>query len=107
MADATPERLQKRWLHSHEEDTATETVFRPASYAFPRSRGRQGFELRPDRSLIEIGIAPTDGPQESSGTWTLHGRRLQFFGGSSRTPARELEIVSAEDDRLVVKKNPD
>jgi len=104
MADATPERIQQRWLHSHEEDSATETVYRPASYAFPRSRGRQGFELRPDRSLIEIGIAPTDGPHESSGTWTLEGPRLQFFDPSSRTPVREMEIVSADDDRLVVKR---
>jgi hypothetical protein len=104
MADPTPERLQQRWLHSREEDSATETVYRPASYAFPRSRGRQGFELRPDRSLIEIGIAPTDGPNESPGTWVLEGRRLQFFDPSSRTPARELEIVSADEDRLVVKK---
>ena len=104
MADPTPERLHKRWLHSHEEDTATETVFRPASYAFPRSRGRQGFELKADRSLIEIGIAPVDGPQEASGTWTLHGHRLQFFGPSSRTPVREMDIVAADDDRLVVRR---
>lgn len=104
MADATPERLQNRWLHSHEEDTATDTVYRPASYAFPRSRGRQGFELHADRSLIEIGIAPADGAQESPGTWALNGSLLQLFGSSSRTPVREMEIVSVDDDRLVVKK---
>ena len=104
MADATSERLQKRWLHSHEEDSATEAVFRPASYPFPRSRGRDGFELGPNHSFVEIGIAPADGPQEATGTWTLHGRQLQFFSPSSRTPARELEIISADDDRLVVRK---
>jgi len=100
----TVDRLHKRWLHSHEEDSAGQAVFRPASYAFPRSRGRDGFELRPDQSLVDIGIAPGDGPQHASGTWALNGQRLQFFSPSSRTPARELEIVSADDDRLVVKK---
>lgn len=105
MADPTPERLQKRWLHSHEEDTATEAVFRPASYAFPRSRGRDGFELGANHGLVEIGIAPTDGPQEKSGTWAIEGPRLQFFAPAARTPARELHIVSMDDDRLVVKKS--
>jgi hypothetical protein len=104
MANATPERLQQRWLHSHEEDSTTEAVYRPASYAFPRSRGRVGFELGPNHSFIEIGIAPADGPQETSGTWALRGQRLQFFTPSSRTLVRELDIVSMDDDRLVVRK---
>jgi hypothetical protein len=55
MNDDTPDpaRLHKRWLHSYEEDTETEAVYRPESYAFPPSRGpRPGFELRPDGSCI-------------------------------------------------------
>src|SRR5262249_46362827 len=97
--DATPENLHGRWLHSHEEDTGVEMVFRPASFKFPPSRGRMGFELRPDQSLVEIGIAPADGPQESAGRWELQsGNQLRFFGASSRKPARTLEIVSAAKD---------
>ena len=104
MKDATPEILQKRWIHSHEEDTETEMVFRPASFAFPPSRGRIGFELRPDQSLVEIGIAPADGPQESSGKWKLQDNLLKFFTPSSRTPTRTLQIISADNKRLRVKK---
>ena len=43
-----PERLIGSWVHSHEEDTATEQVFRRAHYAFPPSRGREALELRSD-----------------------------------------------------------
>ena len=103
--DPAPEILHGRWLHSHEEDTSTEMVFRPASYKFPPSRGRTGFELRPDHSLVEIGIAPTDGPTKASGRWKLDtGNQVSFFQGSLRKPMRTLHIVSADKDRIVVRK---
>jgi hypothetical protein len=40
--------VEGRWVHSHEEDTDDETVFRAADsgYAFPPSRGREALELR-------------------------------------------------------------
>ncbi len=103
MKDVTTDLLQKRWLHSHEEDSATDTVYRPASFAFPPSRGRAGFDLKPNQSFVEIGIAPTDGPQESSGTWKLQDDHLQLEPSSSASP-RTLQIVSADADRLVVRK---
>jgi hypothetical protein len=102
--DATPDLLQKRWLHSHEEDSDTEMVFRPASFKFPPSRGRAGFDLKANKSFIDIGIAPVDGPQESSGTWTLQDNQLQLFKPPSSAPARTLEIISVDKDRLVVRK---
>jgi len=102
--DATPELLQRRWLHSHEEDSDTEMVFRPASFKFPPSRGRAGFDLKANKSFIDIGIAPTDGPQESSGTWKLQDDQLQLSTPSSSPPVRTLEIVSVDKNRLVVKK---
>ena len=45
--------LYQHWVHSHEEDTNTEIVFRPATYNFPRSRGRRSFELKTDGILVE------------------------------------------------------
>jgi hypothetical protein len=79
-------------------------VFRPASFKFPPSRGRAGFDLKPNQSYVDIGIAPTDGPQESTGTWTLQDDQLQLFNRSSATPTRTLQIVSADKNRLVVRK---
>jgi hypothetical protein len=102
MKVVRPELLQNRWLHSHEEDTGEQTVFRPASFAFPPSRGRTGFELKADQSSIEIGVAPTDGPQVSRGHWKLTGDQLQLFKAKTAAPTQTLQIISAEEDRLIV-----
>ncbi len=63
--------LCQRWIHSHEEDTATEMVFRPATFPFPRSRGRISFDLRRDGTLIGRGIGPTDRRTQETGRWRL------------------------------------
>jgi hypothetical protein len=97
--------LCQQWMHSHEEDTGTEMVFRPASFAFPRSRGRSGFTLQPDGGLIEIGIGPTDRRQESQGAWKLEEKgTLVFYGEARRKPKRTMKIVSVDKDRLVVRR---
>jgi hypothetical protein len=100
-----PDGLSQRWLHSHEEDTETEMVFRPANFTFPPSRGRTGFELKPDQTLVEIGIAPTDRPQESPGRWELHGEEEPVLLLSpSEQVARSLRIKAFSPERLVIKK---
>ena len=104
MAQAAPDTLQQRWLHSHEEDSDSEMVFRPASFRFPPSRGRAGFDLKPHGALTVIGIAPGDGPALSEGSWKVDGDQLQFFAPSSTTPTRTLQVLSANRDRLVVRK---
>jgi hypothetical protein len=95
--------LRRRWVHSHEEDTDREMVFRPAAYEFPRSRGRRSFELKPDGTLLEGRIGPTDRPVEAQGTWELQDDRLVLRRGPSETP-RHMRIASVDDDRLVVEK---
>lgn len=99
-------RLCKRWLHSYEEDTETEAVYRPQSYAFPPSRGpRPGFELRPDGSCILFGIAPTDAPTIETVQWNLNGdTRVLTFSDSTRGPAMSVRVKSVGEDRLTVKK---
>jgi hypothetical protein len=97
--------LIQQWVHSHEEDTATETVFRPASFAFPRSRGRSAMALKPDGGLVETGPDPTDRSEESRGTWTLEGNdTLSMYEKGKKKPKRTLEIISLDKDRLVVRK---
>jgi hypothetical protein len=97
--------LAQRWLHSHEEDTASEMVFRKAYYQFPPSRGRTGFELREDHSLVEIGVAPGDGPSESAGYWELGApQQLRFCRRAGAPPFRAMDITQVEDGLLRVKK---
>jgi hypothetical protein len=97
--------LHQHWVHSHEEDTETELVFRPASFAFPRSRGRTAFTLKPDGGLVEIGIGPTDRRQESKGTWKLEDDdTLLFYEKKQTKPKRKMKIVSVDKDRLVLRR---
>jgi hypothetical protein len=98
---AAPKILLGRWLHSHEEDTDAELVYRPATYRFPPSRGRTGFELRPDGTMVESGIGPTDRRAESPGTWRLSGNTLVLDRAAG---SRVLAIVDAAPDRLKVSR---
>ena len=101
-----PARLHKRWLHSYEEDTETEAVYRPESYAFSPSRGpRPGFELRPDGSCILFAIAPTDAPTTETGRWELNGDTgVLTCTDKARRPAMSVRVTSVGEDRLTVDK---
>jgi hypothetical protein len=99
------ELLHQPWVHAHEEDTPTEAVYRPASYPLPRSRGRTGFELRPDGTVTHVGIGPTDIPEQTAGSWELEEDdiptvRIRLHTGETQA----LPILSVENDRLVVRK---
>jgi hypothetical protein len=97
--------LPQHWVHSHEEDTETERVFRPASFAFPRSRGRSAIAMQPDGDLVETGIGPTDRPQESRGIWKLEEEDiLSLYETGKKKPKRTMKIVSLDRNRLVLKK---
>jgi hypothetical protein len=94
------DRLAGRWVHSHEEDSADEMVFRSADYAFPPSRGREAIELRPDGSYAGTVPGPVDKPVAGdTGQWTLEddGRRL-------RLGDRVLDVTSVGDGVLRVRR---
>ena len=91
------------WVHSHEEDSAAGMIFRPASFSFPRSRGRDSFELQTD-ALVERGPGPGDAATEKRGTWSvLENGELSFFRGAEKKPARVLKVISVQPERLVVR----
>jgi hypothetical protein len=97
---AERDRLAGRWVHSHEEDSGDEMVFRSADYAFPPSRGRESIDLRPDGSYAGTVPGPVDKPVPGAeGEWTLEddGRRL-------RLGDRVLEVVDAEPGVLRVRR---
>jgi hypothetical protein len=107
VMNARPTRamLSRHWVHSHEEDTDTEKVYRPSDFPFPRSRGRASFELRVDGTLKEFGIGSTDRPQESEGTWEFdNGDTLKFFSGIPHPSTKVLRIASADENKLVIRK---
>ena len=96
--------LTRRWLHSHEEDTAEETVYRPADYPFPPSRGRMGFELRPDGTLVRIGIAARDGVTAQPGHWSVSEGDSPELALRSGGSEEVLRVKAVDADRLTIRK---
>ena len=96
--------LAQSWVHSHEEDTATATVYRLATFPFPPSRGRKGFNLQPDGTLTARKPGPTDQTMLATGAWKLAGNRLELSPQGEGTQI--LNIESVEPERLVVRKTP-
>lgn len=100
-----PEAAFKSWIHSREEDSFGIRVYRPQGYRFPPSRGRTGFEIRPDGAFVRIDIGPADGTRGIHGRWrTEPGRRvrIQYDDGREET----IILVSVDEDLLKVQMVP-
>lgn len=97
------EEVLGRWLHSREENEGGVRVYRPEDYQFPPSRGRDGFEIRPEGEFIQLSIAPTDGLLETAGEWSIDGDRISVSleDGTEYT----LHVVGDGDD-LWIERRP-
>ena len=95
------------WVHSYEEDTDSESVYRPASFAFPPARGRTGFELLPDMSCRLVGIAAADGSEVTEGTWEIEGEDTLCIRIKRRGTGQVLRVASIDHDRLAIRKTSD
>ncbi len=94
-----------RWMHSHEEDAPGVTVYRPASYSFPPSRGRVGFEFRECGKLVYYAIARADGSEQISGSWAIEEpNRVRINVDSERTQPFVLQVVFCDDEVLKVRQ---
>jgi hypothetical protein len=96
---APEEQLFRRWGHSFEEDHDDVRVYRPAEYDFPRARGRDGIEFRPDGSYIDWVVGPGDAGEPRGGRWRLEGDgRIRVTSAADQE--RVVEVVSVSPDRL-------
>lgn len=103
MAFKVEDLLDKRWVHSHEEDTANSKVFRPETYKkFPRSRGRFSFELKADEKAVIYGYGVTDRSQPREGTWRVENNSLVLSSDSGQEVV--FKVLSATVDRLEIEK---
>lgn len=96
--------MSGRWVHAHEEDTEDEMVFRPADTDLPPARGRMAFELRTDGTFAESGLGATDVPVEATGSWVVVGDTIMLSEGAAQGVPREMQVVTADEDRLVIHK---
>lgn len=116
-ADELPQAIGRVWIHSAEEDTGEIEVYRPADFAFPPSRGREGFEIRKGGVFVLHRIAPTDGIEPIEGRWRADGAdriAVTFPGAKPREllpgevippPApRTIRIASCDGKILRVRK---
>ncbi|CAN5117859.1 hypothetical protein BH23BAC1_BH23BAC1_14220 [soil metagenome] len=67
------------WVHSYEEDSGNITVYRPQSFDFPPSRGREGFEFKDGGLFKKYVIAPADGINTINGRWRKTEEENVFF----------------------------
>lgn len=95
--------LFQSWGHSREEDENGLTVYRPAHYKFPLSRGRDGLEFRPDGTIVKSGPGADDRSRSATGEWkSSGGERLHVRLGAD-SPPRQLTIVDCDEQVLKVR----
>ena len=82
-------------------------VFRRAGTDLPPSRGRMAFDLRADGTFTESGLGAIDVPEEATGSWTLQGEKITLSEGATQGVPREMEVVSADDEKLVILRRRD
>ena len=105
MASIDLTMLVKSWVHSHEEDSEDQVVYRPETFAFPPSRGRGGFDLDPNGTMTQFGPGPTDWTTTQRGRWKIEeDGRLALYSAGSDSPSRVMKITSLSEDKLVLDK---
>jgi hypothetical protein len=92
----------RRWTHSREEDTSDVTVFRPSSFAFPPSRGREGIEFRENGEVFHYRIGATDRSEAVAGQWHIE-RDNTIEVDSPGTPLSPYRLVVISVDNEVLK----
>jgi len=97
--------LCQRWVHSREEDSATETVYRPADYPLPPARGRSGVEFKADGTFKRIGIGPTDVSQVREGTWEIDPSHPDQIHVEIAGQDNVLKVQDLTQDRLTIQKS--
>lgn len=92
--------LYGRWLHSFEEDTASEQVYRREGWSFPRSRGRDWFSFAADGSGRIGGPGADDRGASSPMRWSLSNKGVLQI--EQECKAQLYKIRLEEDDKLII-----
>ena len=96
--------IYKHWIHSHEEDTENKKVYRPSTFEFPPSRGRDGFEIRENGEFILSFPGPTDRSEKTFGNFTIDSNKLNVELVSIQK-SYTMTILSCDENRLIIQKN--
>ncbi len=100
-----PGEIFRKWMHSFEEDMGGITVYRPGEFNFPRARGRDGIEFRPDGTFIDLTIGRGDASHGINGRWQEdESGRVRISFGDNVRQSRILEIVQIDANVLKVRQ---
>lgn len=102
-----PGLLQRRWIHSFEEDAAEAQVYRPQSWDFPLSRRpRDAFELRADGTAQLFLPGAQDRPEAADASWTEEDGKLviRTIKKAAHSPLT-LRIIEFTADKLLVRRS--
>jgi hypothetical protein len=97
--------LCRQWIHSREEDTPAEIVYRPAGFSLPPSRGRSGLEFNADGTFKRIGIGATDISNVHDGAWQIDDANAGHVRVEVDGKPQLLKIQDLQKDRLTVKRD--
>jgi hypothetical protein len=79
-------------------------VYRPKGYAFPRARGREGFDLKDDGEYVRYDIGRGDGNVGVKGTWKQVGPRVIEVSTGEGAQTERLQILTYDNTVLTVRK---
>ncbi|MEN9520249.1 MAG: hypothetical protein RLZZ381_2837 [Cyanobacteriota bacterium] len=106
MNSNLPSAIFQHWIHSREEDTEMVKVYRPSSYQFPPSRGRDGFEIKKNGEFIQYGIGATDRPQKITGTWQAEeDNRIKITWENQNQKSYTMQVLSCDERLLKIGHN--
>ena len=98
--------LCRHWIHSREEDTATEAVYRPSDFPLPPSRGRSGLEFRHDGTFKRIGIGATDISRVREGALKIASDDAGQVCVEVDGKPQLIIIQDLKPDRMTIKRTP-
>ena len=96
--------LCRHWIHSHEEDTESEVVYRPSHYGFPPARGRKGLEVCENGTCVEYVVGQGDRPVGKQRRWKLVGDQMALYAELGDEPIVMLTISAVDGEKLVLRK---
>jgi hypothetical protein len=101
-----PNTIFKQWLYSYEDKSEKGIeVYRPKSYPFPLSRGRKGFEIKPNGEFFSYDIAAADGYDVIPGKWKFikPNELIVNFEDPQKKPYKFI-IMSNDENILQIKR---
>ena len=101
----SPSEIFQHWVHSYEDDKSDIKVYRTTDYPFPKSRGRLGFELKKDGTLIFYGISNEDLPTKVFGSWRFDDENKIRLSIEGENTEHILDLISCDKNVLQVKKH--